>query len=391
MRAQSLLSGLVPFLCTLQIAVAQTPSERLEQLFTRQPLAEWFAPRFLQQVSAEQVARIVAQLKQQYGAFERVEGEGTEYEVILERAIVPTRIALDAEGRIIGLFFSPPMPRTRKPDELLAEFRQLPGTTSLLVLKNGREFLALRPDTVLAVGSSFKLAVLAALKDAIEAGRHRWDEVVRLQPTWKSLPSGFLHTWPDGSPLTLHTLAALMISQSDNTATDALLALLGREAVEAYAPHNRPFLSTREAFMLKNPANREYARRFLEADEAGRRDLLATIQDLPLPDASVFSGDPVLPEIEWFLSVRELCRLIESVHELPLTQINPGVARREDWRQVAFKGGSEPGVLNLTTYLIDKQDNTYCVSATWNDTKALEETRFFGLYRRLLQSLQTTP
>ncbi len=380
---------LLPTLFTPQPATAQTPAQRLKQLFTEHPIpASWFAPTFLQQVSTEQVSQIITQLTQQYGALEHVEGEGIEYRVILERAVVPTRITLDAEGRIIGLFFSPPMPRIQEADELLDAFRQLPGTTSLLVLKDGQEFLALRPDTVLAVGSSFKLAILAALQDAIEAGHHRWDEVVRLQPAWKSLPSGLLHTWPDDAPLTLHTLAALMISQSDNTAADALLSLLGRTTVEAYAPHNRPFLSTREAFILKNPAHQDIARRFLEADEAGRRRLLDTIQTRPLPEASVFSGKPVQPAIEWFFSVRELCHLIEKVHELPLTQINPGPARRKNWQLVAYKGGSEPGVLNFTTYLIDSQGRHYCVSATWNHTERLDEVRFVGLYQSLLQRLR---
>ncbi|MFL9455456.1 serine hydrolase [Tolypothrix bouteillei VB521301_2] len=47
-----------------------------------------------------------------------------------------------------------------------------------------------------------------------------WKDVVQLQPSEKSLPSGMLHTWPDGSYLTVQTLASLMISLSDNTATD---------------------------------------------------------------------------------------------------------------------------------------------------------------------------
>lgn len=47
----------------------------------------------------------------------------------------------------------------------------------------------------------------------------------------KSLPGGILQNWPKGAPLTLHTLAGLMISQSDNTAADTLLEILGRDVV----------------------------------------------------------------------------------------------------------------------------------------------------------------
>ncbi len=60
--------------------------------------------------------------------------------------------------------------------------------------------------------------MLDALRSSIDSGDHAWDEVVTLAAGRKSLGSGILQTWPDGSPLTLHTLATLMISRSDNTA-----------------------------------------------------------------------------------------------------------------------------------------------------------------------------
>ena len=69
----------------------------------------------------------------------------------------------------------------------------------------------------IAVGSTVKLAVLAALEQEVEKGRLSWTSIVDLKPEWKSFPSGILREWPDGSPLTLHTLAALTIALSDNT------------------------------------------------------------------------------------------------------------------------------------------------------------------------------
>jgi hypothetical protein len=55
--------------------------------------------------------------------------------------------------------------------------------------------------------------------------------------------------------------------------------------------------------------------------------------------------------VEWFFSTRELCALMAEVRGQPLMQVNPGVANPEDWETISFKGGSEPGVLNLTTAL----------------------------------------
>ena len=159
-------------------------------------------------------------------------------------------------------------------EEALEAFRGLSGRVGLWVERDGRPVLALEEDTPLAVASAFKLLVLAALREEVEAGRRAWDEVVRLEEAWKSLPSGLLQGWPEGSPLTLHTLAALMISLSDNTATDALIALLGRERLEALSPRNRPFLTTREAFGLAARGNRDLLAAFRDGDlEAKRRTL----------------------------------------------------------------------------------------------------------------------
>jgi hypothetical protein len=66
--------------------------------------------------------------------------------------------------------------------------------------------------------------------------------------------------------------------------------------------------------------------------------------------------------------------------------INPGVVDPKRWDAVAYKGGSEPGVLNMTT-LVRKGDRTHCVSATWNHDKALEESKFESAYAMVLAAL----
>ena len=68
--------------------------------------------------------------------------------------------------------------------------------------------------------------------------------------------------------------------------------------------------------------------------------------------------------------------------------INPGVADRSAWQRVAFKGGSDQGAINLTTALGSRSGTSYCVSATWNDTKAVDENRFITLYSAVLGALK---
>lgn len=377
----------------LGLVLAQTPltpKAALERLFTEQPARpEWFAPVFLQQVTVAQVEAILAQLKQALGKYERVEPEGPNFRVVFEQGIVPAQISLDAQGRIQGLFFRPPQAKGGLTlEQLQAEYSKLPGQVSVWVLEGNQERFNLNADTVLAVGSAFKLAVLEALRQQIEAGQRKWSDTVPLRPEWKSLPSGTLQNLPDGTLLSLEQYATQMISISDNTATDALIAIVGREAVEQVAPRNRPFLTTREAFVLKNPQNREWLLRY-RANPATRATLLPQLASLPLPDAGVFAGGPVAIDVEWFFSTRELCGLMGKVQSLPLMSLNPGLANPADWQRIAYKGGSEPGVLNLTSWLIAKNGQQYCVSATWNNPQAkLDENQFFLLYNSLLNTLK---
>ena len=369
-------------------AQTMTPQQALTRLLTSGPVqASWFDPAFLAQIPVAQVQQIVDQYTGQWGKLQRIEGSGASYTVFMEHASFPSKVYLNPQGQFAGLWFGAAAPIYASLDDAIRPFSQLPGNISLLVTDNGAAKASLHPDQPLAVGSAFKLAVLNALHQEILAGKHRWDEVVPLDPAWKTLPSGVIRTWPDSTPITLATYANQMISISDNTAADALLFIAGRTQVEAVSPRNTPFLSTREAFVLKDPANAALLARYRAANVAGKCALLPEIDKLPLPDASLFAKDPIATDIEWYFTPSELCGLIDNVQNLGAMQINPGVADKKDWKQIAYKGGSEPGILNLTTALTGNNGHHYCVAATWNNTAALDESRFFSLYAGALASL----
>jgi beta-lactamase class A len=335
------------------------------------------------------VQSIVDTLKSTLGAFQDVEESGGTFTVRFSGELVPARISLNAEGRIQGLFFSPPRATASAGPEPIAEqLRQLPGQVSVVVLENGQDRVSAGGDQRGAVGSTFKLVVLAALREQIASGQRSWSDVVELRDEWKSLPSGVLQDWPSGTPLTLAAYAARMISRSDNTATDALINIVGRESVERFGGQNRPFLTTREAFALKNPVNSDLLDRYRTGSEVERRAVLAEAAVRPLPAAEVFEGGLVAPDVKWFFSPRELCGLMERVADLPLMSINPGLATAADWARVSYKGGFEPGVLNVTTWLEAKDGRSLCVSATWTNDTRLDENRFFLLVGSLMESLK---
>jgi beta-lactamase class A len=379
---------LVTLLGFFSLISAQTlsPQLALERLFTEPVQKEWFAKSFLQTVPFEQIDPILQDLIGQYGAYQEVKPDGQKFQVILEKASVPTSISLDDEGKIIGLFLEPPVPILTTLEEAIEQFENLPGQVSLLILKEGQVLAALNPETPLAVGSAFKLAILQALQAQIEAGEHSWDEVIALKPQWKSLPSGILQDWPDGSMLTLETLASLMISQSDNTATDALLEIVGREKVEALSPNNRPFLSTREAFLLKDPNNQSFLETFLSGDTAAKRAVVDSLGKQAI-DPDMLWTEPKALEVEWFFTTQELCTFMTHLEDIPLMSINPGIRQTQNWQNVSYKGGSEPGVINMTIGLRHQTGKSYCVSATWNDTKVLDDVAFVGLVEAIIERL----
>jgi hypothetical protein len=65
--------------------------------------------------------------------------------------------------------------------------------------------------------------------------------------------------------------------------------------------------------------------------------------------------------------------------------INSGITKptAANWRYVGYKGGSEPGVLNMTLLLQSQAGAWYVLSASTNDTaEDVNLARFAGLINR---------
>ena len=83
--------------------------------------------------------------------------------------------------------------------------------------------------------SMIKLAILAALFDAVDDGALSLDETVTMEGDDIVGGTGSIQSMGAGSTFTLEELAGYMISDSDNTATNLLIDRLGMEAVNAEA------------------------------------------------------------------------------------------------------------------------------------------------------------
>ena len=262
-------------------------------------------------------------------------------------------------------------------------------------------------DKTLALGSTFKLYVLAALVEAVTRGDIDYDQMVAIEEAHKSLPSGILQDEEVGSEHSVFEMAKLMISISDNTATDHLIALLGRQVVEeqiAALGHrtperNSPFLFTHEMMKLKVALGDSERDEFVAMASDERREYLDSelvAMDLPAVDDAMDWHKPRhIDSIEWFASADELCSLFayfsqgadsdEEGFEKGLEAMaenDGGMNLGEKANYVGFKGGSEPGVLNLSWLIEGEDGGWYVVVVGANDTdEAIEMNELHALGR----------
>jgi Beta-lactamase enzyme family len=380
-----------------------------------------FAPSFLEQVPASKLTAIFADYFSRMGRCTQAKqttplsAYAGRFDFTFEKGYtVPATLAIDAdEPRLLnGLLLGVPTRNSATLDETVNELKTLPGETSLLVTSLGKDgtrpIVAYNADREMAIGSAFKLYILSELVREVGARERKWTDVVPLNGKIASLPSGVLQSWPAGSPVTLHTLATMMISISDNTAADELLMTLGRERVEAVLAGtghtkpelNAPFLSTLEMFKLKGEPTGQAATTYLALDARGRRAFLAdTIAKVKSEDAKPFQdGKPAyVDKIEWFASAADMCRVMNWLRQQTegdktarqILAINPGSGLsipRDKWQYVGFKGGSEPGVLNMTYLLQSTKGEWYALSVGWNNQQApLQNEKLFALLQQILK------
>jgi beta-lactamase class A len=281
-------------------------------------------------------------------------------------------------------------------DKLSTDFRALPGVSGFGVYALGagapKLVAGVEPDRTAPLGSAFKLWVLGELLGEVAAGERKWADVVPVGPP--SLPSGITQSWPAGSPVTLQTLATLMISISDNTATDTLVTLEGAKldgfVAAAGAPGLAPMLTTRQMFAIKSPANADLAAAWAKTPPSERRTLLAANAPrlaTTLVNPSLFAGKPVsIDTLEWFASPAQTAGVLDwlrtkggDIAQASLA-VNPGTdaGTRAKFDYVGFKGGSEPGVITLN-YLVRRKDGRWlAVVGNWHRPDAGVDTLVFS-------------
>jgi len=277
-------------------------------------------------------------------------------------------------------------------DEVAAvALEKLPGHTGFLFTEltpeGPRVLYGIRQDERFAIGSSFKLFILGTLAAEVNADLRGLDNVMRLRADLKGPPHSEMADWPVDSPVTLQTLALKMISISDNTATDHLLYLLGRERIERqmdemgnrHAEWNRPLLSTREMTMLRDKKTGLQGSAYQELDEAERRKFLSDNFHGALDYEDVEFDAAAYNLAEWYATP------LDMAFALSWLKNNTGVGRpayplrsvlavetklpfdAATWPYVGFKGGSEDQLLAGNWLLENKNGRWYTFHVFYNN------------------------
>lgn len=332
---------------------------------------------FQKQVPAEQVAEMVNRQIRPAAPFTVTAYTGTETQAraTLAGALgdpFDLTLAIDSAGRVTTMLLGPVAPAwepSTSLDEVEQRLRELPGQVSALVQRDDETVVSIDAERSAPLASVFKLYVLLAVADAVASGDLSWDDTLVLDDDDRSLPSGELQDAPTGTEVSVREAASAMIRISDNTATDLLIARLGRERVEAAVARSghsdpaalRPFVSTKELFTLGwgDPAVRA---EWEAADEAGKRALLDRIDAAPL---AVEGEKVVTPEwqdgFDWFASAADVAAVHRALQQtqdaevLGILSENPGQGLDVGtWPYVAFKGGSSRGVLTGSWFVRDE-------------------------------------
>lgn len=263
-----------------------------------------------------------------------------------------------------------------------------------------------------AIAASFHLFIAAAAAEAVASGNARWDEGIPVKERWKCLPNGRTSSLPAGTELSLSELLDRMLVDSDTTAADHIFHRVGREAVETTFKNvvvdprkSLPLLSTRELFAMKIAADD-----FLRDDYRGcevdvRREMLAEggeVEQLEIDWAKL--DDWNLPRavetIEYFTTCKELCGAMAELRRLeqlpgmePLSKSlrsDPGMEiNRKTWTSVAYKGGTEPGVLSHVWLLQRDDGRFYTMAVIWNNPERnLEDDRLMNLAKAGINLLE---
>jgi hypothetical protein len=223
-------------------------------------------------------------------------------------------------------------------------------------------------STPRATASIFKIFILGGVAEALDERALFHDDVVPLDRS-KQVQGGPLFSEPAGQPFTIDELATLMLAVSDNTATDMLLGLAGRERFDtALAEYGHqtpelmlPQLGISETFHLFFSFPLADSLSYVNGSRSFRQNFLEN-RLIPLGSSATggggFNHEAMYIDASWLASPLDICGAFARHRQhtpgsdadlvvnraLQSQAAQPNV--REHWDRVWYKGGSLTSGIN---------------------------------------------
>jgi len=225
------------------------------------------------------------------------------------------------------------------------------------VVVEGRNEAAAR-----ATASIFKIWVLGGVAEAVESGSVRIAQIVPRTDA-EEAPGGPVANEPNNTPFRVMELAELMLGISDNTATDLLHELVGRDALDpipaafghAQPGLLRPLLNISETFHLLFSVPFAEANGYQNGSESAQAEFVTdTLEPLGsfAANGGGFNNAELTTTVTWRASPLDICNAfarhrtwtIGSDEALLVERaLGAGVAQpniRNEWDRVWYKGGT---------------------------------------------------
>lgn len=173
-------------------------------------------------------------------------------------------------------------------------------------LHGGDDLVGVEPDRPMAIASLYKLPLALAWSDAVAAGRDPATRLRLMTRTRLAGPTG-ISALADDVELSERDATRLMLSVSDNAAAEALLGVVGQEALDAWiAAAGTPATAVRRGA--------EESWRRVAAEVGGRAE--SAPRSLADPDADVVTAeyDPALASVS---TPRDLVAMLDRAWSLP--------------------------------------------------------------------------
>jgi beta-lactamase class A len=295
------------------------------------------------------------------------------------------------------------------------KFLTLSPSGSILVARvNNRQCTAIEQrnaTTPRATGSIFKNWVLGATAQALQDGAISPTATVPLVAA-NTVRGSLLAAEPVGTVFPLADMATLMMGNSDNSATDHLMQLLGRSRTEAQLLRSNhanaalmtPFLTVNEQFNLFSGVTQAAAEAYTNGTEAFQRNYADTVLAPLGPVTGSGFNTSVIITGSWQSSAMDVCaayagmrRFADGSEALKLIDraLSSGVAQpfvRNEWERVWYKGGSlVSGAIGNMVYahswlLESEARGTYVVVALANNQAGgIDEFQMQSVTGRILQ------